>query len=293
MKIKNAVVLGKYSTNAAIVKSHHFYEHNNTGGNTNIWGGYINLKKWNNYLKKNKKFSIFFSKNKYFTTCKISDLNCFKDVGYLQNIRTKSILRLNRSFFKNFINFDLRTIEIKKQCIYLRSSSKLIKAKKINLCVGNLGLIKVLKNSNLVKDNDIVSYEDGKVKYFFNVNLDHKKYYYIPMSLRQIFEKLLCRSNFYKPNENNKNLFVQGFNKKKKIFRHSIKELLNSNISFHRGLTSNHIANLKINNVPIKKFLYIKSNRIEVNCSGTCKKYIPGSISQDLIYNSYLGSKYF
>ena len=78
--------------------------------------------------------------------------------------------------------------------------------------------------------------------------------------------------------------------KKKKLFKYSVNELLNSKKSFHRGLTTNHIANLRINNIPIEKFIKNKSNRVIVNCSGTLPKYIPGSISQDLIYNSFIKS---
>ena len=110
------------------------------------------------------------------------------------------------------------------------------------------------------------------------------------MSIKQIFEKLLNKSYFYNLKNNNKNIIVQAFSRKKYIFKHSVKEIVNSNSIFFRGLKTNHIANLRINNVPIKQFLYSKSRRILVNCSGTCKKYIPGSISQDLIYNAYLGS---
>lgn len=291
LKIKNSIVLAKFSPNRIFInRSMNFYEYNNVGGNTNVWGGYINLKLWKYYLKKNKKFLNFYLKNKFFTTCKISNIKSFKNIGYLKNKRTNYILRLEKFFFKKFINFELKKIKIKNKYVFLSSTTKLIKAKKVNLCIGNLGLIKVLKNSNLIKDSDIVSYEDGYVKYFFNYNLNNNKYYYIPMSIKQIFEKLLNKSYFYNLKNNNKNIIVQAFSRKKYIFKHSVKEIVNSNSIFFRGLKTNHIANLRINNVPIKQFLYSKSRRILVNCSGTCKKYIPGSISQDLIYNAYLGS---
>ena len=291
LKIKNSFVLSKFSLNRKCInRSFNFYEFNNVGGNTNVWGAYINLKLWKHYLNKNKKFLIFYQKNKYFTTSKISNLKLFKNIGYLKCKKTSSILRLNKDHFKKFINFELKKIQIKKKYIYLSSPTKLIKAKKVNLCIGNLGLIKVLKNSNLIKENDVVSYEDSLVRYFYNLNLNVKKYYYIPMSIKQIYEKLFYKSFFYKPNENDNNLIVQAFSRKKNIIRHTVKEIINNNSTFFRGLSTNHIANLRINNVPIKQFLYLRSRRILVNCSGTCKKYIPGSISQDLIYNSFLGS---
>ena len=45
------------------------------------------------------------------------------------------------------------------------------------------------------------------------------------------------------------------------------------------------ITNLRINNIPIRKFIHQKSKRIDVYCSGTVKKYLPGPIVQDLIFD--------
>ena len=44
---------------------------------------------------------------------------------------------------------------------------------------------------------------------------------------------------------------------------------------------------MKINGVPIEKYLQKKTKRIKINCSGTLPRYISGSISQDLIYNTF------
>ena len=87
------------------------------------------------------------------------------------------------------------------------------------------------------------------------------------MSIKQIIEKLLYKSNYYKKSDNDINLFVQAVSNKKKLFKYSVNELLNSKKSFHRGLTTNHIANLRINNIPIEKYIKNKSKRIIVNCS--------------------------
>ena len=110
------------------------------------------------------------------------------------------------------------------------------------------------------------------------------------MSIKQIVEKLIYKSNYYRINENDNNLFVQGISHQKKIFQFSIEELLGAKKSFHRGMTTNHIANLRINNIPIEKFIRKKSKRVIINNSGTISKYIPGSISQDLIFNTYINS---
>ena len=291
LKVKNSLVLSKSSNNKSdVIKTLNFYEYNTLGGNTNIWGAYINLKRLRKLLVSNRRFSDFYSRNKYFTTSKISSKRYFDKIGYIKNKKTNKIFRLNSSYFSNPINFDLDKIIINQNYIELLSNYKKFRAKKVNLCIGNIGLIKVLKKSNLIHDSDIISYEDSDIKYLLNFNLDNKKYYYIPMSIKQIIEKLLYKSNFYKKNENDRNLFVQAVSNKKKLFKYSVKELLNSKKSFHRGLTTNHIANLRINSIPIEKYIKNKSKRIIVNCSGTLPKYIPGSISQDLIYNTFIKS---
>ena len=95
LKIKNSVVLSKFSLNRKFInRSFNFYEFNNVGGNTNVWGAYINLKLWKHYLNKNKKFLIFYQKNKYFTTSKISNLKLFKNIALLLHNLVLSKLRL-------------------------------------------------------------------------------------------------------------------------------------------------------------------------------------------------------
>jgi hypothetical protein len=291
LKVKKSLVLTKLNHKTSdVTKVLNFYEFNNPGGNTNIWGAYINLKRFKKFLFINKKFRNFYEKNDIFTTSRISKENNFKKVGYIKNKKTKKILRLSKSFFKNPINFDLKKIIINKNYVDLISGKKIFRVKKVNLCIGNIGLIKVLKQSNLIFNSDIITYEDSAIKYVLNFNLNHKNFYYIPMSIKQIIEKLIYKSNFYRINENNNNLIVQGVSHKKKIFKFSIAKLLNAKKSFHRGMTTNHIANLRINNVPIEKFIRKKSKRVIINSSGTISKYIPGSISQDLIFNTYVNS---
>ena len=291
LKVKKSSVLTKLNYDTSdVTKILNFYEYNNPGGNTNIWGAYINLERFKKFLILNKKFRNFYEQNNIFTTSRISKNSHFKKIGYIQNKKTKKILRLDKSFFKNSINFDLKKITINKNYVDLISNKKTFRAKKVNLCIGNIGLIKVLKQSNLIFSHDIITYEDSSIKYVLNFNLNNKKFYYIPMSIKQIIEKLIYKSNFYNINENKNNLIVQGVSKEKKIFKFSIEKLLNAKKSFHRGLTTNHISNLRINNVPIEKFLRKKSKRVIINNSGTISKYIPGSISQDLIFNTYINS---
>ena len=52
-----------------------------------------------------------------------------------------------------------------------------------------------------------------------------------------------------------------------------------------RFFLSNHVSNLRINNIPIRKFLSKKSKRVQVFSTGTVNKYLQGPISQDLIFD--------
>ena len=293
MKKPNALILAKKfsNKNTDLLRAKNFYESHQLGGNTNIWGGYVNLKILEKLKSNNKKFKYFVEKNKFFKIVKLSNNRKFSHVGYIKNLKNNNIFRINSIFFFNkVVDFDVLKIEIKKKFILLKSKDKIFKSKKINFCVGNLGLIKILYNSNILKNEDIVSFEDGSVRYNLNFFLD-KKNYYIPMPLSQILAKLIYNKSFeYSLGSYNKNLIVQNFSNKPKIHKFTVNDLIYSKSFILRYFLSNHVANLKINNLPVSNFLKKKSKRILLNSSGSIKKYIPGSISQNLIYNSFLNN---
>ena len=53
-----------------------------------------------------------------------------------------------------------------------------------------------------------------------------------------------------------------------------------------RFFLSNHATNLSINNLPINIFIKKYSNNINVYNSGAIREYLPGPISQNLIFNA-------
>jgi len=289
----NSLILSKKlsNKNTDVVKAKNFYESHQIGGNTNIWGGYVNLKILKRLKSKNKRFKNFIEKNKFFKIAKLSNNKKFCHVGYFKNLKNNKIFRISdSSFFNKIINFDVFKIEIKKKFILIKSKNKIFKSKKINFCVGNLGLIKILYNSNILKKEDIVSFEDGSVGYNLNFFLN-KENYYIPMPLSQILAKLIFnKSSEYSLESYNKNLIVQYFSNKPKTYQFTVNDLIYSKSFKLRYFLSNHITNLKINKLPVNIFLKRKSKRILVNSSGSIKKYIPGSISQNLIYNAFLNN---
>ena len=291
LKKTNVKVLADISNDGIkkIEKSHNFYEYNKIGGNTNIWGGYIDICRLKKLKKKNKKFSLFVDNNIFFKIYKISSHPKFKHVGYICEKRDNKIFRIKKDFYGDqLVDFKLNKITIKKKFLLLKSKNKIICAKKINLCVGNLGLLKILRNSKIINDNDIISFKDGDVKFGLNFNLK-KENYYIPMSPFEIIDKLIFeKSAVYNKNLFLKNLIVQIFVNNEKIFRHKVSEILNSKHSSKiRYFLAHHITNLEINGVAIDKFIKNRTRRIIVNCSGIMKEFITGSISQNIIYNSF------
>ena len=274
---------------AKIEKSHNFYECNKIGGNTNIWGGYIDIDRLRKLKRKNKKFSSFVNNNFFFKILKTSSNHKFKRVGLIYEKKTDKISRIKKNFYKNrLIEFDLNKIIIKKKFIILKDGKKSVAAKKINLCVGNLGLIKILFNSKILNNNDIITFKDASVKYGLNFRLK-KGNYYIPMSPLKIISTLI----FSKSPTFNKSFFlnnsiVQIYDKDIKIYRYKVADILNNRQATNlRFFISNHITNLEINGTAVDKFIRKKTKRIIVNCSGSMKKYIVGPISQDIIYNSF------
>ncbi len=54
LKVKKSSVLTKLSHEGSdVTKVLNFYEYNNPGGNTNIWGAYINLHRFKKFLNLN------------------------------------------------------------------------------------------------------------------------------------------------------------------------------------------------------------------------------------------------
>ena len=274
-----------YCNEKKIVKSKKFYEFNGFGGNTNIWGGYINYERYKN-LSKNSRFKKFKKKNDFFKVRKYMN-NFFNITHYLSNKSNNDILRIKKSNFKNkLINERITKIKVLKKNILI-VGKKIYKTKTLDLCIGNLGILKLLYNSKLVHKGDIISFEDGSCSYSLNIFLNKKKYYYIPMKLGDVIKKIFYKK-IKKYNKNCENGFlVQKFSYNKKKFNFRIEEIMKYESRNIRYFLSNHIVRLCINKMPIKIFIKKISKNINVYNSGALRKYIAGPISQDIIFNSF------
>ena len=102
------------------------------------------------------------------------------------------------------------------------------------------------------------------------------------MPAKKIMEKII-----FKRSKNydllSSSFVLQKFSKKIKNYKFSCKDLMSFDKFKLRFFLSNHVVNLKINNIPIRKFLSNKSKKIDVFCSGVLKKYLPGPVIQDLV----------
>lgn len=102
------------------------------------------------------------------------------------------------------------------------------------------------------------------------------------MPISKILEKLIYKKSIeYRLSKNF--LVLQKFSKSSNIHSFDCNEILKMKSSKIRFFLSNHIVNLRINNLPIRKFIKQKSDKINVFCSGTVKKYLAGPVIQDLI----------
>ena len=270
--------------NKKVLKSNNFYEYEALGGNSNIWGGYINFTRHKKFLE-NRNYSEIFKK-KIFEIKKI-----FSDDSYFTNTyslvdENQDIFRVKKKNFKNEILFTkIKKINIEKDIIELVSDNKIYSTKKLTLCIGNLNLIKLLFKSKIINSNDIISFDDGNCTYVPNFLIDNKNDYYIPMPILYVFEKLIMKkSKNYKLIKSS--LILQKFSSTSKSIEISCGDLMKMSSFKLRFFLSNHVANLRINNIPVREFILKKSKNINIFCSGTVKKYIPGPVIQDLIFDS-------
>ncbi len=276
----------KKTRNIKINYSNNFFEVNSQGGNTNIWGGYINIKKHNIFLKKKKYFN-FFKKNNLFKIEKLILNNSIQQTSYIKNINDSKIFRIRNENFKNKFNYTyIKKIKVFKNFIKIFGKKNFFMTKKLDICAGNLGLIEILYNSNLIKKKDIISFEDGKVSYKLNIAKNYKKNYYIPMKISEIFLKLIFKKTLRYDNKSNNFLILQTFQKKSNKFKFQVDEILNQRRKLSRYFLSNHLVKLKINDIYIDQYISNISKRIKIFNSGKLRRYHAGPISQEIIFNA-------
>ena len=265
------------------------------GGNSNIWGGHINLKKISNKILKLLKI---YNINVQALSSKVTGTSSNNKNIYQLQTRFNSILKAQYIPIKIQDGY-IEKFYTQKNKIYIKVKNKkklrieTIQVKKLFLCLGTVQFIDLLYRSNFLKEGDIIEFSEFNhefkfklfnptfnskattIRYHFSRALGHflgiqsyTKYLkflkIIPFYVDQNFYKI---KNTYKLLIKNKMVIEK--NKKqtqKSIFGKSI-----------------HYCNMKINGKNINKYLLkINPNIIGLGMSFVDQKY-PGPISNDII----------
>ena len=284
-----------YGTLKFDLKNGKMHDRLTLGGNANIWGGMIDVRKIpNRLLKFLKKNNINFEKLSFKKTGTISSN---KNIMQIQSkegliLKTEHLpIKIKNGYIYNFF------IKNKKLFINIKNSKKsklqTLQAKKLFLCVGSVQLLDLLYRSKLLKENDIIEFSEfydhfkwrftfsafkkniTTVRYHFSRALGHffgiqyfarylKLFSFVPLCVDQEF---YSRKNSYKLTIN----------------KGTITEIENQKFGSKKFGNSIKYYNMKINNIEINKYLNkINSNIIGFGMSFISKKG-PGPISNDIL----------
>lgn len=260
------------------------------GGNSDIWGGKINLKyipkKLLNFLKK----KIIFKKLSFRETGTISNK---KDIYQMQNKKGEIITSSDFSY--KITNDHLIDFKVKNKKLFLNFTNRKIITKNVFLCVGVIQLLDLLYRSNFLKENDIIELSefksDFKLKTIYskmNNNFTIQRFifsraigHYFGI---QYFAKYLKLLNFI-PLCIDQNFYT----KKNKIKLRVKNGIIINNYSKNNEIfgKSTHFCHLKINKIDINKFLSKISPGLKGIGMAFIDQKVPGPISNDIILDSF------
>ncbi len=265
------------------------------GGNSNIWGGFINISNLNNdFIKLCKKNNL-----------KLSVLD-LKRNGYASNSSDIRQLRTNtdlifdaHSFYKNIYEGLLYSFSIENNYVRLviydkNNNINIIKTKKIILCINLPQLLDLLFRSQILENKSI--FEVSEFDHFFEFsskksfkNYNYQKNLIIKYDMVRSIKHFL---GYQKPLDSlflNIPIYInQNFlNIKKKLTLEldgaSVIQK-SKNIKFGDSI---HYCNLKVNNRTIDDFLNDISNNILGLSTPFVNQKEPGPISNDIIDKLY------
>ena len=280
------------------IKNAKFHDRVEYGGNSNIWGGTVNLNqipvKILNILKKNK---IKFVNLSFKNTGTISNKG---EIYQMQSFDNKIVGIKNLKLkIKNgyLLSFYCKKKKIFTKIKFPKKKIKTLSVSKLFLCIGTVQLIDLLYRSKLIKDGDIIEFSEFSHKYklktifsFYDTKALVIRYNFgraIGHFLGiQFFSKFLkffkfipicIDQNFYMK-KNNLKLKV----KKGKLIELSAKKKFNTTFG-----ESIHYCNMRVNNININNYL----SKINPNITGIGMSFVnqksPGPISNDIINDAF------
>lgn len=275
------------------LKSSTFHDRPLFGGNSSVWGGHINYKKIPKKLINilNKR-NVFFQKlsysitgtnssTKYITQLQNSKGEIFRSNDLIENIENAIILDLSITKKKIFTNI-----------LFLDSNKKKrFEVNKLYLCVGTIQLIDLLFRSKLLNQNDEIELTEFDHEFIFKFK--NSKFIKKATTIRYCFGRAI--GHF---------LGIQSFAKFLKIFnfipifidqifyntKTKIVLILKGNTFIEKNKDNSkkfgksiHYCNMKINGVPIDKFLSKKNKNLIGFGMPFVNQKIPGPISNDIL----------
>lgn len=262
-------------------------------GNSDVWGGHINLKSISdNILKLFNKYKISAETLCYNKTGTISNSN---DIHQLQSKNGK-IVKAKQFFSKVYNGYlDRFIVENNEIFIFIKKNNSFykIKVKNLFLCIGTVQLIDLLYRSKYIFDNDTIKLSEFycKYKYSFSRFIKKTKNTIIKYRFSRAIGHFLGTSSFTK--------FLKIFNFMpvyiEQIF---YKKKINITMKINNGIIKNkyskkkidfifgnsiHYSNMSINDININKFLSKISNRIIGIGMSFVNQKIPGPIINEII----------
>lgn len=268
------------------------------GGNSTIWGGHINLRNISKkILSVFKIHKVVFKKLSFENTGTISNN---KDIFQAQTL-TGNILK-SQNLYNNITNAFILNFFVKKKKIFInmmmseKGKVQKFHVSKLFLCLGTIQFLDLLYRSNFIRENDIIELSEFSHKFKFTLlsNTIIAKNetiirYRFSRALGhflgiQSFSKYLKLLNFLPV------CIDQYFYKEKKNYKLQIKKgkviEKNNDLILNKFGESIHYCNLRINKIPINKFLKkINPNIFGIGMSFIDQK-IPGPISNDIILDA-------
>ena len=268
-----------------------------SGGNTNIWGGFINIENIpDNYLKKFNQHSINFQKLNLET-------NGYKtNNSSIRQLRDKNDNILNSELFlKNCIHGFLHSFKVEKNKIILKifdqkeNNFTFLNTKKLILAISFPQLIDLLFRSKFLNDVKKFSLNEYNHKFIINFSKNLTKYNFNDCVIKYDFLRSLKHYLGYQKSLDKLKIpfpiyIDQIFYNNKKFIKLNL-DFENNVISHSKKIKkfgdSIHYCNLFLDNISVNDYLI----KISKNIIGTGMSFInqikPGPISNDIMNDIY------
>lgn len=281
------------------LKNTHLHSILYPGGNTNIWGGFINTKNLPKSL-----LNFFYSEKIILNTISSKSSGSESNNRHIYQLTEFSGHILNVALrLKGYTDAFIDSFQIKNnkiQVVFYDNSGqrKIITTNNLILCVGLIDLVDLLYRSGFIRNGDVLELSEFKyvvrLKYCFifskfnNTSSLILRYDLIRALCHYLgYQKRFCLSYFFKYIP----LTVEQvfYKKKNKIKLHIENGSISEFHKYHKNNFGNsiHYSGLKINNLDINSFLFSIHHGLHGLGMPFVKQRSPGPISNDILLDAY------